>query len=50
MPYVIKKVGKGYKVQKAGSSTTYSKKPLSLERAKAQLAAIMMSEFRGRRR
>ena len=40
MPYKIKKTGKGYKVGKKDSSKTFSKKPMSKEKAKAQMRAI----------
>ncbi len=38
MPYRIKKSGSGYKV--ASPNRTFSKKPLTMRRAKAQLRAI----------
>ena len=44
MPYTIKKVTGGYKVQKKGTSKTFSKKPLPLARAKAQIRAIAINE------
>jgi hypothetical protein len=40
MPYEIRRVDKGYKVFKEGSSKSYSKKPLSLETAKKQMSAL----------
>lgn len=40
MPYKIKKSGSGYKVSSPGK--TYSKKPMSKEKASRQLAAIKM--------
>jgi hypothetical protein len=39
MPYIIKKVGKGYKVCKK-TGKCFSKKPLSHKKAEAQRAAI----------
>lgn len=39
MPYSLRKVKGGYKV--ASPNNTFSKKPLTLRRAKAQLRAIM---------
>lgn len=50
MPYQIKKVGQGYKVQKKGSTKTFSKRPLLLARAKAQMLAIELSEAKSKRR
>lgn len=40
MPYELRKQDGGYKVGKKGSSKTFSKKPMSKEKAKAQLAAL----------
>lgn len=40
MPYQLRKQDGGYKVGKKGSSKTFSKKPMSKEKAKAQLAAL----------
>lgn len=40
MPYEIKPSGSGYKVFKKGTSKSFSKEPLTKEKAKAQLAAI----------
>ena len=40
MPYKIKKTKKGYKVCKKVGGKCFSKKPLSKEKAKAQLKAI----------
>ena len=44
MPYKIKKSGKGYKVCKKTGSKCFSKKPLSKEKAKAQMRAIYANE------
>lgn len=49
MPYIIKKVrGKtGYKVcKKANTNVCFSKKPLTLTKAKKQIVAIILSELR----
>jgi hypothetical protein len=47
MPYAIIKSGKGYKVAlKANKKKVFSKKPLSLTRAKKQEKAIILSELR----
>jgi hypothetical protein len=40
MPYELRKQDGGYKVGKKGSNKTFSKKPLSKTKAKAQLAAL----------
>lgn len=40
MPYELRKQDGGYKVGKKDSSKTFSKKPMSKEKAKAQLAAL----------
>jgi hypothetical protein len=40
MPYKIKKSGKGYKVCKKVGGKCFSKKPISKNKAKAQLKAI----------
>ncbi|NBO98712.1 MAG: hypothetical protein EBU90_01100 [Proteobacteria bacterium] len=40
MPYKIKKSGSGYKVCKKKGGKCFSKKPLSKQKAKAQLSAI----------
>lgn len=40
MPYEIRKSGDGFKVFKKGTSTSFSKSPMTHEKAKAQLAAI----------
>lgn len=40
MPYKIKKTGSGYKVTSPNHKNGFSKKPISKERAKKQLAAI----------
>lgn len=51
MPYIIKKVGTGYKVAKASDpSKTFSKKPLTRLRAKQQLTALMLSDMLPRKR
>ena len=44
MPYAIRKKGSGYKVCKKTGGKCFSKKPLPLQRAKAQMAAIQMNE------
>lgn len=45
MPYMIKKVDDGYKVCKVDdSSKCFSKKPLTLKRAKKQKIAIEINE------
>ena len=44
MPYNIVKSGQGYKVQKATTGETFSKKPLPKARAIAQRQAIAISE------
>lgn len=45
MPYKIKKTGKGYKVcKKLGKQKCFSKKPISKEKAKAQMYAIIKNE------
>jgi hypothetical protein len=44
MPYKIKKEGSGYKVQKTGTKKTYSKKPMTLKKAKAQMRVLGMSK------
>ena len=52
MPYELKKVKGGYKVQKKGGEITstgrryFSDKPLTEERAKAQMRALYASEGR----
>lgn len=40
MPYEIRKTKRGYVVFTKGTNRGHSKKPLSLERAKAQLRAL----------
>ncbi len=40
MPYKVRKSGKGYKVANKETGKTYSKKPLSKEKADAQMRAI----------
>jgi hypothetical protein len=42
MPYKIKKTGSGYKVCKKVGSKCFSKKPLSKNKAMAQMKAIGM--------
>jgi len=42
MPYKIRKKGSGYKVCKKNGSKCFSKKKLSLKKAKKQLAAIQI--------
>jgi hypothetical protein len=44
MPYTAKKSGSGYKVFKKGSSKSFSKKPLTKAKAKAQQKALYASE------
>lgn len=44
MPYTVKKSGKGYKVFKKGSSESFSKKPLTKEKAQAQQKALYANE------
>lgn len=44
MPYEIRKSGDGYKVFKKGTSKSFSKDPLSKEKAKAQLAALHINK------
>lgn len=44
MPYELKKSGKGYKVFKKNSSKSFSKKPLTKEKAKSQLRALYAAE------
>lgn len=46
MPYKIKKVDGGYKVAKKDGGKTFSKRPLTLKRAKAQMAAIHANEHK----
>ena len=47
MPYIIKKVKKGYKVcEQANPKVCFSKKGLPLARAKKQRIAINLSELR----
>lgn len=48
MPYKIVRSGDGYKVSKRDGSKTFSKHPLSEEKAKAQLRAIYMNSKEGR--
>jgi len=43
MPYGVVKSGSGYKVHNKHTGKTYSKKPLSKSKAKAQMAAIAMN-------
>jgi hypothetical protein len=40
MPYKVKKVSGGYKVTSANHPGGFSREPMSLERAKAQQAAL----------
>ncbi len=40
MPYEIRKSGSGYKVGHKGQSKTYSDKPMSKKKAKAQMRAM----------
>lgn len=40
MPYKLKKVGGGYKVESKDTGKTHSNKPLSKSRAKAQMRAM----------
>lgn len=44
MPYDIKKSGSGFKVCKKAGGKCFSKKPLSKQKAKAQMAAIYANE------
>lgn len=47
MPYIIKKVNKGFKVcKKTNPDECYSNKPLPLKRAVKQEIAIRLSELR----
>jgi len=46
MPYIIKKVARGFKVcKKDEPSTCFSKKPLTEKKAKKQRTAIILSEL-----
>lgn len=46
MPYMIKKVGYGFKVcEKKRPNECFSKKPLSMKQAKKQRTAIILSEL-----
>lgn len=40
MPYSIKKSGSGFKVFKKGTGKSFSKKPMTKEKAKKQVAAL----------
>ena len=40
MPYHIVPIQKGYKVKKVGENTYYSKHPMTLDKAKAQLRVL----------
>jgi hypothetical protein len=40
MPYELRKAGKGWVVMIQGTKRAHSKKPLPLERAKAQMRAL----------
>jgi hypothetical protein len=44
MPYNVVKSGKGFKVQKKGTTKTYSKKPMTKKKAQAQMRAMGMSK------
>ena len=44
MPYNIKKIGKGYKVFKKGTSKSFSKKPLTKKKAEDQMKALYANE------
>ncbi len=44
MPYSLRKVKGGWKVGKKGSSKTYSKKPQTKAKAKAQMRALYANE------
>jgi len=44
MPYTLQQTGGGYKVRKKGSGKTFSKKPMSKQKAKAQMAAMYANE------
>ena len=48
MPYKLKKVKGGFKV--SGPSGTKSKKPLSKERAKAQMRALYANEPKAKKK
>jgi hypothetical protein len=45
MPYEVRKVKGGFKAAHKGTSKTYSKHPMSREKAAAQIRAIAASEF-----
>lgn len=44
MPYELRKSGSGYVVVTQGTKRAHSKKPLPLERAKAQMRALYANE------
>jgi hypothetical protein len=44
MPYVVNKSGSGYKVFKKGTSKSFSKKPMTKEKAQAQQKALYANE------
>lgn len=44
MPYELKQSGDGWKVFKKGTSKSFSKKPLSKAKAKAQMSALYANE------
>ncbi len=47
MPYMIKKVSKGFKVAKKNdTSKVFSKNPLTKEKAQKQMLAIILSELK----
>lgn len=50
MPYQIKQVSGGFKVQKKGTSKTFSKKALTKAKALAQMRAIILSEARQKKK
>mgnify|MGYP006267111165 CR=1 FL=1 len=45
MPYVIIKVNKGYLVMNELTGETYSKKPMTLKKAQAQLS-VLLSKYK----
>ena len=44
MPYTLTKVGTGYKVQKKGTTKTYSKKAMPYLKARAQLISLNIAD------
>lgn len=50
MPYTLKKVGTGYKVQKKGSTKTYSKNPMPYVKARSQLVALYIADRKGKKK